>query len=131
MFEDELLKEETDAYMLFEDYTYRKIKLYRRVFDRYTQGKYVQQERRHQLFEHIKDVLQDPHELWMNTVTDERTDLVQSRYIRFYSDTTLVVDVLLGEGNRWIMREWYEFDETKMKETELRKGVLIMSKAME
>jgi len=131
MFEDELLKEETEDYMLFEDYTFRKIKLYRSVFNRYTKGNYRDKALRVKLFPHIEEVLKDPFEVWINTVTDDRTDLIQSRYIKLYSDMVVVVDALFDDRNNLIMREWYDFDTEKEDEATLRKGVLIMSKAME
>lgn len=108
-------------FMGYTDYLGRKAMLPKKVFDTHTKGKYVTgDERRHQLVPHIKDVIAKPDEVWYNT-PDKQQNKFQSRYVKFYGDTMLVIDCEMGAKGLEV-KTWYE---AKKEDLNLRKGLLI------
>jgi SPP1 gp7 family putative phage head morphogenesis protein len=114
-------KDKAGAFMGFKDYYDRKMILTEKNFDFHTKGKYVKpNENRHQLFPHIKDVLDSPDEVWYNT-QDKQDGKFQSRYLKFFNDKILVVDCEMSAKGLEI-KTWYE---AKKEDLNLRKGLLI------
>lgn len=114
-------KDKAGAFMGFKDYYGRKMVLSEKTFYFHTKGKYVKDnENRHQLFPHIKDVLNKPDEVWYNT-QDKLDGKFQSRYLKFYSDKILVIDCeMTAKGLE--VKTWYE---AKKEDLNLRKGLLV------
>lgn len=117
-------KAKKEDFMGFKDYFSRKILIKKSVFDFHTKGKYLNpNENRHQLFPHIKDVLNAPDEVWYNT-PDKLDSKFQSRYIKFYQDMVFVVDC--GSTNDGLeILTWYE---SKKEDLNFRKGLLVEKK---
>jgi SPP1 gp7 family putative phage head morphogenesis protein len=114
-------KDKSGAFMGFKDYYGRKMVLSEKTFDFHTKGKYVKDnENRHQLFPHIKDVLNKPDEVWYNT-QDKLDGKFQSRYLKFYSDKILVIDCEMTPKGLEV-KTWYE---AKKEDLNLRKGLLL------
>ena len=121
----ELFKaEENEKFMGFKDYFKRKMILTEANFNKHIKGYYLNEaEKRHQLFPHIKDVLNNPDEVWYNT-RDKVSDKFQSRYIKFYKDMIFVIDCeMKGDGLQ--INTWYQ---AKKEDLNLRKGLLIRNK---
>lgn len=114
---------ENEKFMRFKDYYDRKITVKKSTFDFHTKGKYLKAEEiRHQLFPHLKDVLNNPDEVWYNE--PDLGGAFQSRYLKFYNDTILVVDCeMTKEGLN--VKTWYK---AKKEDLSLRKGLLIRNK---
>lgn len=111
-----------EGVMVYEDYLNRKIALKRSVFDEHTTGRYVtEQENRHRLFPKVKDVLNDPDEVYLH---DYRKGTYQVRYVKFYQDEVMIVPVTLGKQNLEVTT-WYTM---KAKEAAQRNGLLIKQK---
>lgn len=120
----ELFKNVKDKnYMGFEDYLGRKMILQEDVFNEHTTGKYVTKHQlRHQLFPHIKDVLNSPDEVWYFQYSKNK---FQTRYIKFYKDKAICVDTdLIKDGLK--IKTWYNM--VKNEETTRRSGLLIKKK---
>ena len=118
-------KDKSGAFMGFKDYYGRKMVLTEKNFDFHTKGKYVKAiENRHQLFPHIKDVLNSPDEVWYNT-QDKLEGKFQSRYLKFYNDKILVIDCEMSAKGLEI-KTWYE---AKKEDLNLRKGLLVRNKS--
>lgn len=118
-------KDKSGAFMGFKDYYGRKMVLTEKNFDFHTKGKYVKAiENRHQLFPHIKDVLNSPDEVWYNT-QDKLEGKFQSRYLKFYNDKILVIDCEMSAKGLEI-KTWYE---AKKEDLNLRKGLLLRKAA--
>lgn len=119
---DELFKPEgKEQFMGFKDYLGRKMMLTDKTFKVHTEGKYLKDdENRHQLFPHVKDVLDKPDEVWYNS-PGKLQGKFQSRYIKFYNDTILVVDCDMAKDGLEI-KTWYS---GKIDEKELRRGLLV------
>lgn len=114
-------KDKTGAFMGFKDYYGRKMILTQKNFDFHTKGKYVKgTENRHQLFPHIKEVLNNPDEVWYNT-QDKLDGKFQSRYLKFYNDMVLVIDCEINAKGLEV-KTWYE---AKKEDLNLRKGLLL------
>jgi SPP1 gp7 family putative phage head morphogenesis protein len=114
-------KDKSGAFMGFKDYYDRKMILTEKNFDFHTKGKYVKtNENRHQLFPHIKDVLNQPDEVWYNT-QDKLDGKFQSRYLKFYNDKILVIDCEMSNKGLEV-KTWYE---AKKEDLNLRKGLLV------
>ncbi|HEX8575340.1 MAG TPA: phage minor head protein [Flavobacterium sp.] len=122
----ELFKKEKDTnYMGFKDYYGRKMILNETNFNKHITGKYLnKQENRHQMFPHIKAVLNSPDEVWYNT-QDKQEGKFQSRYIKFYNDMMFIIDCEMKADGLQI-KTWYQ---AKKEDLNLRKGLLIRNKA--
>ena len=115
-----------ETFMRFKDYFGRKMILSKDTFDTKTKDKYLNiQENRHQLFPHLKEVLNNPDEVWYNKPDKlEDVEIFQSRYIKFYQNLMLVVDCkTTGQGLQILT--WYQ---GKKEDLNLRKGLLIRNK---
>ena len=121
----ELFKnDKSGAFMGFKDYYGRKMILTEKNFDFHTKGKYLKDsEQRHQLFPHLKDIINQPDEVWYN-----EPDLggnFQSRYMKFYNDTIIVIDCEMAKDGL-IIKTWYK---AKKEDLGLRKGLLVRNKS--
>ncbi|MFL0063450.1 DUF935 family protein [Tenacibaculum maritimum] len=103
-------------YMGMTDYLKRKMIISENVFKTHTE------ENKHQLFPLIKNVLKSPDEVWYY---EHKKDKFNSRYIKFFKDTTLIVDCELDELQGLHITSWKTI---KGSEKEIRKGLLIKSK---
>ncbi len=107
--------------MGFKDYLGREMVLDKKVFDIHTKGKYLKDnEIRHKLFPHVKDVLNEPDEVWYNT-PDKLNGTFQTRYIKFFKNKVLIVETRIERGNL-VVKTWYNM---KDKDQNIRKGILI------
>ncbi|MCC9072464.1 DUF935 family protein [Flavobacterium sp. F-65] len=114
-------KDKSGAFMGFKDYYGRKMVLAEKNFEFHTKGKYIKpNENRHQLFPHIKDILNQPDEVWYNT-QDKLDGKFQSRYLKFYNDKIIVIDCEMSNKGLEV-KTWYE---AKKEDLNLRKGLLI------
>ncbi len=119
-------KDKSGAFMGFKDYYGRKMVLTEKNFDFHTKGKYVKPiENRHQIFPHIKEILNSPDEVWYNN-PDKLEGKFQSRYIKFYQDTMVIVDCKLNNNGLEVLT-WYQ---AKKEDLNLRKGLLVRNKAI-
>jgi SPP1 gp7 family putative phage head morphogenesis protein len=118
-------KDKAGTFMGFKDYYDRKMVLTEKNFDFHTKGKYVKPiENRHQLFPHIKEILNSPDEVWYNN-PDKLEGKFQSRYLKFYNDKILVIDCeMTAKGLE--VKTWYE---AKKEDLNLRKGLLLRKTA--
>lgn len=108
-----------EKYMGFEDYLGRKMILQEDVFNTHTKGHYISdKELRHQLFPHIKDVLNSPDEVWH---FEHLKGKFQTKYIKFYKDRAICIDTEINKDSLQI-RTWYNM---KDDENKIRKGLLI------
>lgn len=122
----ELFKSEKDkTFMGFKDYFGRKLMLSEANFKKHVTGKYLdKQEVRHQMFPHIKEVLNNPDEVWYNSPDKLERKKFQSRYLKFYEDMIFVIDCeVKGEGLQ--INTWYQ---AKKEDLNLRKGLLVRNK---
>jgi SPP1 gp7 family putative phage head morphogenesis protein len=118
-------KDKKGAFMGFKDYYGRKMVLTQKNFDFHTKGKYVKSnENRHQLFPNIKEVLENPDEVWYNT-QDKLDGKFQSRYLKFYKNMILVVDCEINNKGLEV-KTWYQ---SKKEDLNLRKGLLLRKAA--
>ena len=117
-------KEKNKDFMGFKDYFGRKLILTQKQFDFHTKGKYIKSnENRHQLFPLLKELLNSPDEVWYNT-PDKLEGHFQSRYMKFYNDTIVIIDCkTTGKGLEILT--WYN---AKKEDLNLRKGLLIRNK---
>lgn len=115
----ELFKKEENAdFMGFKDYLNRKMILKEKVFKTHTEGKYIsEKERRHQLFPHVKDILNHPDEVYLH---EYKKGKYQLRYIKFYKDSILCADAIVKKSGVEI-NTWYE----SKKGDDVRRGLLI------
>lgn len=115
-------KHKKESYMGFEDYLGRKMVLNESAFDFHTKGKYVlDDEKRHQLFPHVKDILKSPDEVWYYD-TFGNGQKFQSRYIKFHKDKAVIIDCDLDENQGLEIKTWYSL---KGKEENIRRGLKI------
>ncbi|MDC9722378.1 MAG: phage minor head protein [Urechidicola sp.] len=106
-------------FMGFTDHLQRKVILKKDVFDTHTSGKYLQKgEVRHQLFPHVKSVLNDADEVWLISVSDKKYIM---RYIKFFADEVLIIETEIGAKSNEI-KTWYKM---KTDEIDRRKGLLL------
>lgn len=122
----ELFKKEKDSNIMgFEDYAGRKLFMKEKVFDFHTNEKshYVKDaEKRHQLFPHVKDVLNSPSEVW-HYEKQEASQSYKTRYVKFYNDTAIVVECNIDYNKQGLeILTWYPM---KGEESEIRKGFKI------
>ncbi|WP_074723447.1 PBECR2 nuclease fold domain-containing protein [Flavobacterium frigoris] len=117
----ELFKTVNDEkFMRFKDYYGRKMIVTQKNFDFHTKGKYLKEsEQRHQLFPHIKDILNNPDEVWYNE--PDLGGKFQSRYMKFYNDTIIVIDCEMAKDGL-VIKTWYR---AKKEDLNLRKGLLL------
>ncbi|WP_136464932.1 phage portal protein family protein [Flagellimonas onchidii] len=114
-------KQGKQEFMGFTDYLKRKIILKKRVFDKHTQGKYLNKsEQRHRIFPHLKGILSNPDEMWLHTHSNTNKTF-QARYLKFYKDRAIIIDTAIGANNMEVLT-WYAM---KTKEADIRKGLLI------
>jgi SPP1 gp7 family putative phage head morphogenesis protein len=114
-----------ESYMGFEDYLGRKMTLSEKVFNEHTTGKYTNaSESRHQLFPHVKDILNNPDEVWYNN-PDKLENKFQSRYVKFYKDEIIIIDCKIDEKQGLEIRTWYA---AKKEDLSFRKGLLVRNK---
>ncbi|WP_139422989.1 phage portal protein family protein [Chryseobacterium mulctrae] len=112
----ELFKKEKDTdYMGFSDYMQRKLILPESTFDKFTKEKYLKNdELRHQLFPHVKDILNQPDEVWLN---DRKEGKFNSHYIKFYGDKAVIVNVHLNNEMEGLeIKDWYDMKGEDAKE---------------
>ena len=123
----ELFKKETDSdFMGFKDYFGRKMFLTEKIFKEHCKEKYTTpKENRHQLFPLIKEILNNPDEVWYNT-PDKIQGKFQSRYIKFYKDTMIIIDCEMKKDGLQI-NTWYQ---GKKEDLGLRKGLLVRNKVL-
>jgi len=114
--------------MPFRDYFNRSIIVKKTDFDKHTKGKYLgKNEKRHQLFPKVSDVLKAPDEVWLQNVessgstSDKRLNL---RYIKHFNNQSIVVDAELKDKG-YEIKTWYLL---KADEKTIRKGLLIHNK---
>jgi SPP1 gp7 family putative phage head morphogenesis protein len=92
--------------MGFDDYLKRKLIMKESTFTKHTKGKYViGDEQRHQLFAHLSDIMANPSEVYMRI--NPKTKAEQLRYIRFYSDKSIIIDTNITSDGLEI-QTWYE-----------------------
>ena len=114
-----------EKFMGFKDYYDRKIILKEENFNKHTKGYYIKkEENRHQLFPHIKDVLNNPDEVWYNNPDKLEGKKFQSRYIKFYKDMIFVIDCETSKTGLEI-KTWYQ---AKKEDLNFRKGLLVRNK---
>ncbi|MGV1019310.1 PBECR2 nuclease fold domain-containing protein [Empedobacter falsenii] len=107
-------------FMGFEDYFKRKMIITEDVFKRHTKGHYIN-ENRHQLFPHIKDILNKPDEVWLSRENNKNNQSL--RYVKYYNNTAIVVLCEMNNTNLEI-KTWFEMKEEKTT----RSGILIKRK---
>lgn len=111
-----------EDYMGFTDYLGRKLTMNEKTFNKHTKSKYVKDEEvRHQLFPHIKDVLKNPDEVWLNN-RENVSEKQQLRYVKFYKNEILIIDGELDRKTGLTIKTWYR---AKKEDLNLRKGLLI------
>lgn len=83
-------KEKGTDHMGFTDYLGRKMILPEKNFE----SNAIVRGQKHQVFPHIKDILDSPDEVWMHEKTKSN---FKSRYIKYYGDRAVLIDVQLNE----------------------------------
>ncbi len=112
---------DNEKFMRYKDYFDRKVILSEKTFKSHTKGKYTtDKEIRHQLFPHIKNVINNPDEVWYNS-PNKLSGKFQSRYIKFHNDMILVIDCEMTKNGLEIL-SWYQ---AKVDESVLRKGLKV------
>jgi len=118
----ELFKPEKDSdYMGFTDYLGRRLQLSKKTFDDHTKGHYItNDELRHQLFPHIKDILKNPDEVYFYKYQGGKA-YYQTNYIKHFEDRSVVITTDLGSDNVRLFT-WFN---VKQDESKIRRGYLI------
>lgn len=115
-------KKGNKRFMGFEDYLGRKLVLTEATFDRHTKGNYLNsEERRHQLFPKVKDVLKKPDEVWLMKEGNEKTQYL--KYVKYYQDMAIVVVNQIKNGQVEV-KTWFQMKD----EINTRTGILIKRK---
>ncbi len=116
-------KVNNEDFMRFKDYFDRKVILNEKVFEKHTTDpKYIsEKENRHRLFPSLKNIISNPDEVWYNSPDKNENLKFQSRYIKFYQDTVVIVDCENTKKGLEI-KTWYQ---QKKEDQGLRKGLLI------
>lgn len=110
------------TFMGFTDYLGRKIQLSEKVFSTKTGGHYVgNEELRHQLFPHIKDVLNEPNEVYFQKINSGK---YQTTYIKHYDNNSIIINTGVGD-NGVDLFTWYPLKDNEEKK---RIGYLIYNK---
>lgn len=112
----ELFKKEKESdYMGFTDYMQRKMILPESTFNKFTKDKYLKDdELRHQIFPHVKDILNQPDEVWLN---DRKEGKFNSHYIKFYGDKAIIVNAHLNNQMEGLeIQDWYDMKGEDAKE---------------
>ncbi len=112
---DELFKTVDDEkFMRFKDYLGRKIVLTKKAFNKH--------KKRPKLFPHIKDILKNPDEVWLNK---HQKKGYQTSYIKHYKDMSVMVTTSLNEEIQVTEIEtWFDINYNNTS-LERRKGILI------
>ncbi|MFJ1492515.1 phage minor head protein [Capnocytophaga canis] len=110
-------------YMGFEDYLGRKMVLKKEIFEKHTKGYYLgENELRHQIFPHLKGILENPDEVWYFDYKNNGQKF-QSRYIKFYGDRAVIIDCDLDTETHGLeIKTWYNM---VAPEKTIRKGLKI------
>lgn len=108
--------------MGFSDYLGRKMILTQKNFKQHTTGKYLNEnEQRHRLFPHVKDVLKSPDEVWLFKKSKKQK---QVNYVKLYGKGAVIVNTSLNEEMEAVeINTWYKMIEKEEKN--IRKGLLI------
>ena len=116
----ELFKKEKDSeYMGFTDYMGRKMVLPEKTFKSNTSGKALKEDK-HQIFPHLKDILNSPDEVWLNEYEKETFG---SNYIKFYEDRAVIVKVNINNKMEGLeILDWYNLNKDDAKQ---RTGIKI------
>jgi SPP1 gp7 family putative phage head morphogenesis protein len=107
--------------MGFTDYLKRKLIMKEGTFnDHISKKKYLNEhENRPQLFAHLNTLFQNPDEVWMNIDIEGDKKQLQFRYVKFYSDRSIMSDCKITNDGLEVMN-WY-----LMKTEDKRSGLLI------
>lgn len=116
-------KHRNKEFMGYTDYLGRRSILMKTDFNAHTRGEYVNEGNRHQLFPHIKDVLNEPDEVYVFNYTEGN---LQMKYVKFYKDQALVVPITVRDKVMTI-KTWHPLKETE--EELVRSGLLIHKKS--
>ncbi|MGV4486317.1 phage portal protein family protein, partial [Ornithobacterium rhinotracheale] len=109
-----------ENYAGFEDYLGRKLFMKEKTFTTHTKGKYIgENEQRHLLFPHVKEVFINPDEVWLR---EYKNGIYQSRYVKFYKDRIMIIDCEFDKHYGLEVKTWYS---NKISEKNLRQGILI------
>lgn len=116
----ELFKKEKDSeYMGFTDYMGRKMVLPEKTFKSNTSRKALKEDK-HQIFPHLKDILNSPDEVWLNEYEKETFG---SNYIKFYEDRAVIVKVNINNKMEGLeILDWYNLNKDDAKQ---RTGIKI------
>ncbi|MGG7468691.1 phage portal protein family protein [Chryseobacterium arthrosphaerae] len=116
----ELFKKEKDyQYMGFSDYMGRKMVLPEKTFNSNTSGKALKEDK-HQIFPHLKDILNSPDEVWLN---EYGKNAFGSNYIKFYEDRAVIVKVNINNKMEGLeILDWYNLNNDDAKQ---RTGIKI------
>ncbi|AVF49377.1 hypothetical protein AL492_17800 [Elizabethkingia anophelis] len=108
-------KEKNEDYMGFTDYMGRKMVLPEKTFKTHTSGHYTSDaEKRHQIFPHVKDILKNPDEVWLN---ERNKGKYNSHYVKFYKDRAVIVNVNLNNKMEGLeIQTWYNLKRDEAKE---------------
>lgn len=114
----ELFKKEKDSdYMGFSDYLNRKMILQEKTFNSNTSGKALKEDK-HQVFPHLKDILNSPDEVWMNGLDKSK---FTSNYVKFYQDRAVVVKVNLNDQMEGLeITDWYNLNNDAKQRTGIK-----------
>ncbi len=109
-------KEKGQDFMGFTDYMGRKMVLPEKTFN----SNAVVKDNKHQVFPHMKDILGNPDEVWMNEKTKGSYN---SRYVKFYKDRAVIIDVELNNTMQGMeIKTWRDM---KVDEAKDRLGIKI------
>ena len=108
------------TFMPFEDYLGRKMLMTEKTFDTHTKGKYLnKEEQRHRLFPHIKEVLNEPDEVWLFS----HDTGYQTNYIKYFKNNAIIINTRIDMNNETlIINTWFPI---KGDDKDTRKGILI------
>lgn len=107
-------------YLIYKDYSGRKIGLNKKVLTEHLKGKYLNpSEERDLIFGNITSVLNSPDEVYL---TVSKSNAAQYRFIKIFNDDVFVVDVALDKMGSLNINTWYKM---KIDEMKLRSGIWI------
>lgn len=106
---------------VFKDYTGREVVLSKSDLDKHLTEKYITSaEERHSIFKNVSKVLKNPDEVYLTTSSSGT--IGQYRYIKFYKDDVLVIEVKVSKKAGLEMKTWYKM---KADEKNIRRGILV------
>lgn len=112
-------KEKGSEYMGFSDYLGRKMTLPETTFNSNTSGKALKEDK-HKMFPHIKDILNNPDEVWLN---EYEKNTFGSHYVKFYGDRAVIVKVNINDKMEGLeILDWYNLNNDDAKQ---RTGIKI------